>query len=519
MSRRNLELLLLCVAAPIVIVVFAMLVLVGGQSLSFNTLGVPIGIFVAFLGCHFAVRKLAPNADPALLPITFALSGIGIAFVTRLAPDMAGRQLLWLFAGVAVLILLLALIKTLDQLADYKYTFMIVGILLLLSPMLPIIGSEVNGSRLWLQIGGFSFQPGELAKICIVFFLAGYLAQHREMLSIFSWKVGPVHLPSLATLLPLIVMWALAFLVVVLEKDLGSALVLFLVFLAMLHVATGKKFYIIIGVIMAGIAAFLLYRFFGHVQTRVEIWLDPFADPQGSGYQLVQAIYSFADGGIFGVGIGKGLCTNIPYVESDFIFAAIAEETGLLGAAGVLLLYLTFASRGVCVAARAKSDVSSFIAVGGTAIIILQAFIIVGGVTRLIPMTGITLPFISQGGSSLICGFIIVALLLKCGDEGTGLDTEMKTTGMMLNADTGVLGRFALSKRLTTQIIIYSILFAALVANLTYIMVIDADNVKSMSSNNHTIAKEATSERGTISTSDGTVLAQLQVFNSEDVAH
>lgn len=510
MSRRNLELLLLCVAAPIVIVVFAMLVLVGGQSLSFNTLGVPIGIFVAFLGCHFAVRKLAPNADPALLPITFALSGIGIAFVTRLAPDMAGRQLLWLFAGVAVLILLLALIKTLDQLADYKYTFMIVGILLLLSPMLPIIGSEVNGSRLWLQIGGFSFQPGELAKICIVFFLAGYLAQHREMLSIFSWKVGPVHLPSLATLLPLIVMWALAFLVVVLEKDLGSALVLFLVFLAMLHVATGKKFYIIIGVIMAGIAAFLLYRFFGHVQTRVEIWLDPFADPQGSGYQLVQAIYSFADGGIFGVGIGKGLCTNIPYVESDFIFAAIAEETGLLGAAGVLLLYLTFAIRGVCVAARAKSDVSSFIAVGGTAIIILQAFIIVGGVTRLIPMTGITLPFISQGGSSLICGFIIVALLLKCGDEGTGLDTEMKTTGMMLNADTGVLGRFALSKRLTTQIIIYSILFAALVANLTYIMVIDADNVKSMSSNNHTIAKEATSERGTISTSDGTVLAKSE---------
>ena len=511
MKRRNIELLLLCIAAPIVIVLFSMLVLVGGQSLSFNTLGVPLGIFVAFLGCHFAVRKLAPNADPAILPITFALSGIGIAFVTRLAPEMAGRQLIWLFAGVAILILLLALIRSFDKLAEYKYTFMIVGILLLLSPMLPIVGSEVNGSRLWLQVGGFSFQPGELAKICIIIFLAGYLAQHREMLSVFSWKVGPVHLPSLATLLPLIFMWALAFLVVVLEKDLGSALVLFLVFLVMLYVSTGKKLYIVVGVLMAAIASVLLYKYFGHVRTRVQIWQDPWADAQGSGYQLVQAIYSFADGGIFGVGIDKGLCTNIPYVESDFIFAGIAEECGLLGAAGVLLLYLTFAIRGICVAARAKSDVQCFIAVGATAIIILQAFIIVGGVTRLIPMTGITLPFISQGGTSLICGFIIVALLLKCGDEATGLNTEMKTTMMRsVHADAGVLGRSALSKRLTVQVIIYSLMFVALVANLTYLMVIDADNVKNMSSNNHTIAKEESNERGTISMSDGTILAKSE---------
>ena len=279
----------------------------------------------------------------------------------------------------------------------------------------------------------------------------------------------------------------------------------------MLYVATGKKLYIVVGVLMAAIASYLLYKGFSHVQTRVQIWQDPWEDPQGSGYQLVQAIYSFADGGIFGVGINKGLCTNIPYVESDFIFAGIAEECGLLGAAGVLLLYLTFAIRGICVAARAKSDVQSFIAVGGTAIIVLQAFIIVGGVTRLIPMTGITLPFISQGGTSLICGFIIVALLLKCGDEATGLNTEMKTTAMRsVHADTGVLGRSALSKRLVVQVIIYSVMFAALVANLTYLMVVDADNIKNMSANNHTIAKEATSERGTISMSDGTILAKSE---------
>ena len=192
MSRRNLELLLLCVAAPIVIVLFAMLVVTGGQAISFNTLGVPIGIFAAFLIAHFAIRKLAPNSDPALLPITFALSGIGIAFVTRLAPNAAPRQLIWMFAGVAMLVLVLLLVRNIDRLSSYKYTLMIVGVLLLLSPMLPGIGQEINGSRLWLSLAGFSVQPGEIAKICIVLFLAAYLAQNREMLSVFTWKVGPL---------------------------------------------------------------------------------------------------------------------------------------------------------------------------------------------------------------------------------------------------------------------------------------------------------------------------------------
>ncbi len=508
MSRRNLELLLLCVAAPIVIVLFAMMVIAGGQALSFNTLGVPIGIFAAFLLAHVAIRKLAPNADPALLPITFALSGIGIAFVTRLAPNAAPRQLIWMFAGVAMLILVLVLVRNIDRLASYKYTLMIAGVLLLLAPMLPVIGEEINGSRLWLNLGGFSFQPGEIAKICIVLFLAAYLAQNREMLSVFTWKVGPFNLPSLPTLIPLLAMWALAFLIVVLEKDLGSALVLFLVFLVMLYVATGKKFYVIVGVILAGIAAVLLYFMFSHVQTRVEVWLDPFADAQNKGYQIVQSIFSLADGGLFGVGIGRGMSDVIPYVESDFIFSAIGEETGLLGASGVLLLYLCFAIRGILTAARAKSDVSSFTAVGVTSIVILQAFIIVGGVTRLIPLTGITLPFISQGGSSLLAGFIIVALLLRVGDEATGIGKEMSAaTQTSLHANS-VLGRVSLGKRLTGSMVMFSVLFALLVANLTYIMVINADAYQNMPGNGHTIAKEARSERGTISTYDGVVLAE-----------
>lgn len=507
MTRRNLELTLLCIAAPLVIALFAMLAINDGQDVGLNSLGVPLGIFGAFALAHLVVRKAAPGADPAILPLTFALSGIGMAFVTRLAPELAARQVVWLYLGIACMIIVLVFLRNLEKLANYKYTLMMVGVALLLSPMLPIVGQEIYGSRIWLSIGPFSFQPGELAKICIVLFLAGYLAQNREMLSVFTWDVGPFRLPSLQTLLPLLIMWALAFLVVVFEKDLGSALVFFLVFLVMLYVATGQKLYVVVGLGLAAVAALVLYAFFGHVQVRVETWLDPFADPTGKGYQLVQTIYSLADGGMVGVGIGRGLAENIPVVESDFIFAAIGEEIGLLGAAGVLLLYLSLAIRGMVTAARAKSDVSSFIATGLTAIIVLQAFIIVGGVTRVIPLTGLTLPFVSQGGSSLLASFIIVGFLLRCGDEGTGIDHEVTSATSTFNPNS-VLGRISLGTRLTHIMVVFSALFAILVANLTWIMVIKADEYQNMPGNSHAIAREAENERGTISTYDGVVLAQ-----------
>ena len=507
MTRRNLELALLCIAAPLVILLFAMIALGEGSSLSWENLGVPVGIFIAFLIAHLAIRKLAPGADPALLPLSFALSGIGIAFVTRLAPELAMRQVMWLFFGVVCMLLVLIFLKNLDRIANYKYTLMIVGFLLLLSPLLPVVGQEIYGSRIWLNIAGISFQPGEIAKILIVLFLAGYLAQNREMLSIFTHRIGPFKIPDLATLVPLLVMWVISLLIVIFEKDLGSALVVFFVFITMLYVATGKKTYLIIGFVLiaiGGVAAFLL---FDHVQIRVDTWLDPFKDATGDGYQLVQAIFSIADGGLFGVGIGNGMSGQIPIVESDFIFAAIAEETGLLGAAGLLLLYLCFAIRGLVTAARAKSDVSSFIAVGLTASIILQAFIIVGGVTRLIPLTGLTLPFVSQGGSSLLASFIAIGFLLRCGDQSTGLGTEMISGTGTLSSES-VLGRVSLGKRLTKTMIAFSVLFALLVANLTLIMVVQANDYKNMPSNNHTLAREARTERGTISTYDNVVLAQ-----------
>lgn len=507
MTRRNTELLLLCIAAPLVILLFAMLALNNGAELGWSTLGVPLGIFGAFIIAHVAVRRFAPEADPAILPLAFALAGIGITFVTRLAPNLAARQVMWLYAGIAAMILMLILLRNLEKVANYKYTLMIAGMVLLLSPMIPGLGQEIYGSRIWLSIGPFSFQPGEIAKILIVLFLASYLSANREMLSVFTWDVGPFRLPAPATLIPLLFMWVIALVIVVFEKDLGSALVFFLVFLAMLYVAAGKKFYLVVGLGLAALAGIVLYSAFGHVQTRVETWLDPFADAQGGGYQLVQTIYSLADGGLFGVGLGNGYAESIPVVESDFIFAAIAEEVGLMGAAGVLLLFLCFAIRGMVTAARAKSDVSSLIATGLTAIVVLQAFIIVGGVTRLIPLTGLTLPFISQGGSSLLASFIIVGFLLRCGDEATGLGEEMTSATTSMHANS-VLGRVSLGKRLTNTMILYSVLFALLVANLTYVMIIKADEYQNMPGNSHTIARQANSERGTISTADGVVLAR-----------
>ena len=507
MTRRSLELMLLCVGAPIVILLFAMLALNQGQRLGFTTLGVPIGIFAAFVVAHLSIRFFAPDADPAILPLVFVLSGTGIAFVTRLAPNLAYNQVIWLFLGVACMILVLAFSRNLEKLAHYKYTLMAIGFLLLLSPLLPFVGQEIYGSRIWLSIGPFSFQPGELAKVVIVLFLASYLSANRELLSVFTWRVGPFRLPDIRTLAPMIVMWAIALLIVIFEKDLGSALVFFFVFLAMLYVATGKRLYLVVGVLLITLGFVGAYLAFSHVQVRVANWLDPFADPQGAGYQMLQGLYSMADGDLFGVGIGRGLADQIPVVESDFIFAAIAEECGLLGSAGILLVYLSFAIRGYVTAARAKSDFSSLVAAGVTTTIVLQAFIIVGGVTRLIPLTGLTLPFVSQGGSSLLASFIAIGFLLRCGDEGTGVSAEMENATSMLQANS-VLGRVSLGKRLTTSIVLLSLLFVALVANLTLIMVVQAKDYQNMPGNNHTAAREATVKRGTIATYDGVTLAE-----------
>lgn len=534
-TRRNTELMLLVLAAVPVTLLYAMYVVNMQVDLTFSSLAVPLGLFGAFAIAHMAIRYLAPGADSAILPVVFVLSGIGIAFVTRLAPGLAINQVAWLFVSVGAMVATLFFVRSIDALAEYKYTIGIVGVLLLVLPM--VVGTELGGSKLWIIIGPFSFQPGELAKILIVIFLASYLAENREMLSASMRHVGPFAVPRLRMLLPMFVMWGLSILVVIFERDLGSALLFFSFFVVMLYVATGRVSYVIISFVLLLAGGFLCYTLFYHVQTRVQIWLDPFKDPSNSGLQIVQSLYSLADGGLVGSGIGKGLPRLIPVVESDFIFSAIGEEMGLLGGAGVLILFMLFAIRGLATAARAKSDVSAFTAVGLTAAIAVQAFIIVGGVTKLLPLTGVTLPFMSQGGSSLLASFIIVGLLLRAGDEATGHETQVETAPVggsdhvaattmaerilpmvhgthvrasfgMNTPESGVLGRVALSRRLTALVTSFTILFAALIANLTLIQVVQAQEYKDLPINNHTIARSAQVQRGSIITADGITIAE-----------
>jgi cell division protein FtsW (lipid II flippase)/cell division protein FtsI/penicillin-binding protein 2 len=508
-SRRATELWLLIAATPVLLLLFLMLLVNANTPLTFNSFAVPIALVASFVIAHIALRKFAPNADPALLPIAFLLCGIGICFVLRLAPDTAGRQIVWLFAGIALMIATIILVPSVERLGRYKYTCLLFGLLLLLLPITPFIGVEYNGSRIWLSIAGMSFQPGEIAKILIVLFLAAYLTDNRELLSVMRRSRIGLKYPDFRALIPLIAMWVIAMLIVVFERDLGSALLFFGIFLVMIYVCTGRLSYVIIGVGLVALGGFGLYKVFSHVQTRIAIWLSPFSDPSGSGYQLVQSLYSLADGGLFGTGIGRGMPTYIPEVQSDFIFSAIGEELGLLGASGVIFLFMLFAVRGFLIAARAKSDMAAFTAVGLTTSICLQAFIIIGGVTGFIPLTGLTLPFMSQGGSSLLSSFIIVGLLLCAGNEGTGLQTEMtSTTSFKKPGETGVLGRSALGKRLTWLIAIFALLFAGLIANLTFIQAVRANEIQDMNGNNHTLQRIAQQQRGAILTSDNVVLAQ-----------
>ncbi len=500
-SRRNTELALLAAATPAVLLIFALVAAENTSALVLRDLAVPAGLIAVFVLAHLAIRRLAPAADPVLLPITALLSGTGLAFITRLKPDLAPSQLTWIGVGVVAMVATLAVVPSLERLARYKYTIMLAGIALLLLPA--FVGTEVNGAKLWLRLGPFSFQPAEIAKILIVLFLAAYLAEFREVLSVSTTRVAGIWLPPARQLGPLLAMWAVSLLVLVMEKDLGSSLLFFGVFLVIIHVATGRTAYVLAGVVLFAIGASAAYMLFGHVQTRVAIWLDPFADAAGRGYQLVQSLFALAAGGMIGTGIGKGFPLRIPFVETDFIFSAIAEELGMLGAAALLLAYLVFCMRGFATAARARSDMAAFTAAGLTGAFALQTFVIVGGVTRLIPLTGITLPFVSYGGSSILSNFILLALLLRAGDAATGRETEVITTGA-----SGLLGRVALGKRLSRSALVFGLLIAVLIGNLTYLQVVRADELRTHPANTRGLAEEQRSPRGAILSADGEILAE-----------
>jgi cell division protein FtsW (lipid II flippase) len=423
MSLRNRELLNLVAVGLLTAIGFASVyiarsALVDASSLTYA------GIFIGlYLVGHLVARAVVPWADPVLLPLTALLSAIGVTMIYRLDPDDAFRQSLWIVFGVGLFALtLIALRRDYRVLESYKYLFGLTAIVLMALPALPGIGQTINGARLWVKIGSFQFQPGELAKIFLIVFLAGYLRDKREVLAQGRLKdFGP-----------LLLIWGAAMLVLVQTNDLGSALLLFGIFLAMLYTATGRASFALAGLALFLGGAALVYRYVEHVRERVTIWLTPWTEEpvfcaqtgelalrQDCGsFQLVKSLYSIGNGGFGGTGLGKGTFTTtagdpiIPFLNTDFIYSAIAQELGLVGAAGLLLVFMLFVARGFRVALTADDGFSKLLAAGLTFGFALQTFIIVGGVLRVIPLTGITLPFVSYGGSSVVANFILLALLL-----------------------------------------------------------------------------------------------------------
>jgi peptidoglycan glycosyltransferase len=412
-ARRRAELGLLVLAVAVTGGAYTLASL--GQTSSVPADILPfLGVIAAlFFAAHLAVRRLAPEADGLLFPLVALLNGIGYVFIARLDPDLADNQATWTFVGIAAFVATLAVVRRSRDLERYRYTFLAIGLVLLVLPLVPGIGVTIRGARIWVALGPISFQPGEFAKIAFALFFASYLVEKRELLSMATWpKFRPV-LPDLKHLGPVLLAWGMAILVMTAQKDLGSSLLLFALFMSMLWVATGKVAYPLGGAILFGTAAYVAWTQFSHVQNRVTQWLDPWSDTGG---QLVQTWFALAWGGIAGTGIGLGRPEKVPVVESDFIFAAIGEELGLLGGTAILAAYLLIVGSGLRIASQADHAFDKLLAAGLTALVGLQAFVILAGVIRLLPLTGVVLPFVSYGGSALVANYVLVALLIRISD-------------------------------------------------------------------------------------------------------
>jgi cell division protein FtsW (lipid II flippase) len=388
-------------------------------------LAIFLGIFVII---HLAQVLTGRRTDQVLLPAVAMLGGIGLLLMQRLPQDLSGSlgglsstQLVWWAVAGLVLGTLGIVVRSDAWLRLYKYSWAAVGIGLL--ALVFVFGQEVNGARLSMTIGPFSVQPSELLKVVLVVFLAGYLSQYRPLLVTSDTRLGPLPLPPLPYLAPMVAMWAIALGIVVIQRDLGAALLFFAVFLLLLFIATARWSYVLLGVVLFVLGAALAYWLFGHVRTRVDIWIDPWSDPLGSGYQVIQALIAFARGGLLGTGLGAGLPVidgrlPLPAAHTDLPFAALGEELGLVGILGILGLYLVIIERGLRIAASAADEFRALLAAGLALVVGVQAFIIAAGNLKLIPLTGITLPFISYGGSSLLANALVVGLLLAISDRG-----------------------------------------------------------------------------------------------------
>ncbi len=373
-----------------------------------------LGLFVI---AHLAVQRLAPGADPVLLPLAALLNGVGFVTVARLDPELGRGQALWAAVSVAAFVGTLAVVRRVRTLERYRYTFLLLGIAALLLPLAPGIGRTINGARLWIRIGPVNFQPGEIAKVLLVVFFAAYLVDKRELLASGTRRLGRLVLPGAKHLGPLILAWGVSILIMVRQRDLGSSLLFFALFGAMLYAATERAAYLLTALVLFLGSAASAYQMFDHVQVRVDTWLEPFRYAQDEGFQLTQSLFGLGTGGFDGTGLGLGNPQEIPNAATDFVFSAIGEELGLLGTVAILIAILLFVGTGFRIALGAERPFPKLFAAGLTTIIGLQSFVIIGGVTQVIPLTGVTLPFISYGGSSLLANWVILALLLRISDD------------------------------------------------------------------------------------------------------
>lgn len=425
MSVRNRELLALIPASLLVTAGFAAIFIqqTNVEDLSFTYGAIFLGLCVA---AHLVIRITLPHADPYLFPLVAVLACFGLVVIFRIDEDLAREQAQWFVVGLILFAATIIFVRDFRKLERYRYTIALAALGLLVLPRLPGIGQQVNGAYLGVKIGPVSFQPAELAKIGIVVFLAAYLRDTRQVLVQGARRILGVTIPPLKHFGPLLVVWGAAMLMLVFIRDLGSSLMFFGGFLTLVYVATNRFSFVLVGAVMFALGAWFFASTVGHVQERVDIWLDPFnpAWVDREGYQVAQAMFAQADGGLFGTGFGQALlelrpggASILPAPHTDLIYAVIVNELGLAGACGLILVYLLFAERGFKIAMLAQDSFSKLLATGLTAVFALQVFVIVGGVTRVIPLTGVTLPFVSYGGSSIVANFILLALLLMVSDR------------------------------------------------------------------------------------------------------
>ncbi|WP_137722859.1 FtsW/RodA/SpoVE family cell cycle protein [Prescottella subtropica] len=457
-NRRSTELFLLCGSIAITTVSLILVEASQEQSLTWDLAKYGLAYAVMFLVAHLAVRRFAPHADPLLLPIVALLNGLGLVIIHRLdladadsavyqglpipSPD-ANQQVLWTALALGGFIAVLVLLRDYRLLARYGYTVGLAGLVLLAIPaLLPSQFSEVNGAKIWIKLPGFSIQPGEFAKILLIIFFAAVLVAKRDLFTTAGRHFLGMDLPRARDLGPILVAWIVSVAIMVFEKDLGTSLLIFGTVLVMLYIATERVGWLLIGAGLLLVGFFFAYQMFGHVRVRVDTWIDPLGDYQNTGYQISQSLFGLATGGVAGTGLGSGRPSQVPFAKTDFIVAAIGEELGLIGLAAILMLFLILVVRGLRTALAVRDSFGKLLAAGLSFTIAIQLFVVVGGVTKLIPLTGLTTPFMSYGGSSLLANYLLLALLMKISDAArTPAAPKKKGPAPIADAPTEMLGR------------------------------------------------------------------------------